>query len=390
MPFQGFELPDELTLLRDTVRAFVQREVVAAERSLRWDEVTLREEQVRELQGKARAAGLWCFEVPQEYGGGGLNTFEHSVVLEEAVQHRTGLFEAAGGAFGRTPPNVLLAGAQEQVRRYVIPSVAEARRWFVAITEPSGGSDPARAIQTRAVRDGDDWVLNGRKLFSTGADRAQHGIVYARTDVGKGREGISAFIIDSGTPGMEVRPVHVIRDRWTTEITFDDCRVPAEQMLGAPGQGFALAQKWLVHGRVSIAAQSIGVASKALAMATEYAKQRETFGAPLATRQAVQWMLADSAVELRASRWLTWDAAWRDVEGREARYHASMAKLLATEASYRVVDRSIQVHGGVGLTREMPLEGWLRALRVWLVGEGPSEVHRMVIARDLLSGNVPA
>jgi len=193
----------------------------------------------------------------------------------------------------------------------VRPTIEHGWSAFSAISEPTGGSDPARAIRTTATRDGDVYRINGHKMWTTGADKARYGIVYARTaERAAGRAGISAFIVDGGTPGMAVTTVPVLRDHWTTEVTFDDCVVPAENLVGAEGQGFGLAQEWLVRGRLRYAAQAVGVAEEAIRMAIEWARSRETFGALLATRQAVQFAIADAHIKITAARHLTWDAAW--------------------------------------------------------------------------------
>ena len=191
-------------------------------------------------------------------------------------------------------------------------------------------------------------MLNGRKMWATNADTADYGVVYARTG-DEGRGSISAFIVDSGTAGMTVTPIPVLRNHWTTEVVFDDCEIPADTLIGAEGEGFALAQSWLVRGRLSYAAQAVGVAEEAIRLASEWAAERETFGALLASRQGVQFPLADSRVEVNAARWLTWEAAWRDDAGEDARNAASIAKLYGTEMGFRVVDRAIQILGGMGV-----------------------------------------
>ncbi|MCU1651990.1 MAG: acyl-CoA dehydrogenase, partial [Pseudonocardia sp.] len=237
------------------------------------------------------------------------------------------------------------------------------------------------------TRDGDVYRINGHKMWTTGADKARYGIVYARTaERSAGRGGISALIVDGGTPGMSVTSVPVLRDHWTTEVTFDDCVVPARNLVGAEGQGFGLAQEWLVRGRLRYAAQAVGVAEEAVRIATEWARSRETFGALLATRQAVQFAIADAHVKITAARHLTWDAAWDADRGVDARTKASIAKLYATEAGFEVVDAMMQILGGMGMTMDLPLEHWFRGLRVARVVEGPSEIHRFLIARDLLGG----
>lgn len=382
MTFAGFGLPADLGLLADTVAAFVRREIYTAENELDPDATQLPPELLAPLQDKARAAGFWCFDTPEDYGGCGLTAFESVVVTEQAAKHKFCFPFHGGGVFGYDPPSVLLRGSDYQIERYVLPAVTAGHPVFTAISEASGGSDPARAIRTTAVREGDIYVLNGHKMWASNADSAPYGIVFART--GEGRAGISAFIVESGFPGVSTRPIPVIRDHHSAELVLDSCPVPAANLLGSEGQGFEIAQQWLVRGRTRIAAHCVGLAEEALRMGIEWANQRETFGARLSTRQAVQFALADIRVELNAARHLVWEAAWALDQGHDARTAASIAKLYATEAGARAVDAVMQILGGMGMSRELPLERWYRGLRVWRVGDGPSEVHRVLIARELL------
>ncbi len=384
MPFDGFGLPDDLWMLAGVVGDFVQGEIRPVEDELPADAREIPRARLEQLQAKAREAGLWCLEAPQEYGGGGLSAFQSVVVTERAAKHRFSFPLPGAGAFGFSPPVVLYRGSPEQIERYVRPTIEHAWSSFTAISEPTGGSDPARAIRTTAVRRGERYVLNGRKMWATNADDARYGVVYARTDRDAGRGGISALIVDAGSAGMHVTPVPVLRDHWSTEVTFDDCEIPVENLIGEEGQGFQLAQEWLVRGRLHYAAQAVGVAEEALRMAVEWARGRETFGAPLASRQAVQFALADARVEINAARHLTWDAAYAHDHGEDARSKASIAKLYGTEMGFRVVDAMMQILGGMGMAKELPLEGWFRALRVARVVEGPSEIHRYLLAREML------
>jgi acyl-CoA dehydrogenase len=290
--------------------------------------------------------------------------------------------DPGGGVFGYDPPNILQGGNPEQRAKYITPSVTEARQWFMGITEPSGGSDPARAIQTQAQRTDRGWVLNGRKMYTSRADVAPHGIIFART--GEGRNGISAFIVDMPVEGLSVRKVHTVRDHHTTEVALEDVELPADSLIGEEGMGFAIAQRWLVKARLKVSAYSLGAAQAAVDMAAAYAQERSTFGKLLASRQSVQNLIVDSEVELRAARWLLWDAAWRAERGEDARYHASAAKLFCTERAFQAVDRALQVFGGLGVCSELPIEHWFRGLRVSRIIEGPSEVHRMLLAREML------
>jgi acyl-CoA dehydrogenase len=382
--FAGFDLPSDLRLLADTVGEFVREEIVPVEAGIPGDERGLPDQELAKLQQKARDAGFWCMEAPEKFGGGGLSVFEGVVIKEQMSKHRYSFPRPGAGAFGVEPPVVLYRGTPRQIERYVLPTIEHGWRAFTAISEPTGGSDPARAIRTTAIREGDSYRINGHKMWASGADRAQYGIVYARTDLGAGRDGFTAIVVDADTPGLKVEPVPVIRDHWTTELTLNDCAVPVANRVGDEGEGFALAQEWLVRGRLGYAAQAIGVAEEAVRIAVEWASTRETFGALLATRQAVQFAIADARVQINAARYLTWDAAWDADQGRDARMKASIAKLHATETGFAVVDAMMQILGGMGMAKDMPLEHWFRGLRVSRVVEGASEIHRFLIARDLL------
>jgi acyl-CoA dehydrogenase len=373
-------------MLADTIAEFVREEILPVEAGVPGQERDLPSAARKKLQQKARNAGFWCLEAPREYGGGGLGVFEGVVLAEQMAKHRYSFPRPGAGVFGVEPPVVLYRGNAEQIEHYVRPTIEHAWSAFTAISEPTGGSDPARSIRTTATRDGDVYRINGHKMWTTGADKARYGIVYARTDKSAGRRGISAFLVDAGTPGMTVTPVPVLRDHWTTEVVFDDLVVPVGNRVGEEGQGFGLAQEWLVRGRLRYAAQAVGVAEEAVRLASEWARSRETFGALLATRQAVQFAIADAQVKIITARHLTWDAAWDADQGKDARTKASMAKLYATETGFAVVDAMMQILGGMGMTMDLPLEHWFRGLRVARVVEGPSEIHRFVIARDLLGG----
>lgn len=382
--FDGFVLSDELKLLQKVVRNFIREEVIPLEGELELDATHLPKDQLVNLQERAKRIGLYQYTVPKKFGGMELSIFARTIIAEEASQHKLGAYNPALGAFGQSPPEILYDGTQEQIEKYVYPTIEGKRSGFIAITEPSGGSDPARSIRTRAVKKGNKWILNGQKVFISGADTADYGIVFART--GEGRNGITAFIVEKGMEGFSHKLIPVIRPWYPCELFLDNVEVPEENILGEVGNGFHYAQKWLVANRIPYAAGCIGIAVAALKMAVEYANMRETFGSKLADKQAIQWMIADSEVELRAARWLTYEAAWQADLGENARYEASIAKLYATETAGRVIDRVIQIFGGMGLTKEMPFERWYREMRIKRVGEGPSEVHRMVISRDLLSG----
>jgi len=257
------------------------------------------------------------------------------------------------------------------------------------LTEPSGGSDPARAIQTRGYQDGDDWILNGSKVFISGADKADYALLFARTSDDPGRNGVTAFIVETSWPGFSVeRVVHTLRStHYATEIHIRDLRVPAGNVLGEVNRGFAIANDRLSRQRIPYAAGCLGAAIKAQEMAIDWAKSREAFGGPLAAKQAVQWMIVDNEIDIRHARWCILDAAQRADRGEQFRTEAAMAKLVASEGAGRVVDRAMQIHGGLGMTKDLPLERWYRELRIRRIGEGPSEVQRLIMARELLGGS---
>ena len=380
----SWELSEELRLLQETVRRFMENEVRPAEDQADHDAFELPEDLLKPLQAKARDLGLWCIRTPQEFGGSGLNLIGQVVFSEEAAQCRMGAYVPACGAFGADPPNVIFKGTKAQIETFALPAVETGEKPFVAITEAAGGSDPRRSIRTRAVRKGDRYVINGTKMYITGAGQARWGVLFALTELPGGRDGITCFIIETDKPGFSARPIPVIRSYYPYEIVLEDYEAPVEHRIGDEGEGFALAEHWLVHGRLPYSAGVIGIAQTSLRMAIDWANQRETFGGPLADKQAVQWMLADSEVELRAARLLTYQAAWRGDLGHDIKVDASMAKLYATETAGRIVDRCVQIFGSLGVSNEMPLERWYRELRIKRIGEGPSEVHRLVIARHLL------
>jgi acyl-CoA dehydrogenase len=380
----GWELPEELRSLQDTVRRFMAGEVKPVDEAQPHDAYELPTEVLADLQAKAKRLGLWCVQSPAEYGGAGLNILGQCVVAEEAAKCRMGAYFPACGAFGADPPLVIFNGTRAQIEKYGIPSVESGETTFVAISEPGGGSDPSRAIATRAERKGDHYVLNGSKLWITGISKARWGILFARTDKTKGRGGITSFIIDTDRPGITWRKVPVMRSYAPNEVHLTDYEVPVENRLGEEGEGFALADKWLVHARIPYAAISIGIARAALELAVEWSKSRQAFGSALADKQAIQWMLADSEIELRAAKLLVYQAAWKADRGEDAKVDASIAKVYGTETAHRVLDRCIQIFGGMGAAQELPLERWYREGRIRRIGEGPSEVHRMVVARDMV------
>lgn len=383
------DLSEEQKLIVATVRKFVREEIVPLENDLDPDASALEPEDQERLVAKVKAMGFYGLDIPLEYGGPDIDIVTRTLMAIEMSQHRAGLYAPCYGVFGGAGLAQLFEANEDQKQRYLYPTLRGEKHGFFGLTEPSGGADPARAIQTTAVKDGDDWVLNGAKIFISGADVAQFGITFARTDASRGREGITCFIVDTDAPGFHVRRiVHTLRSTsYATELQYDNLRVPAANVLGEVNKGFAIANDRLSRQRIPYSAACIGVAVKAQEMAIAYSKQRETFGDVLASRQAIQWMIVDNEIDIRTSRWVTLAAADLAHKKRPYRTEAAMAKLLSTEAGGRVVDRAMQIHGGYGMTKDLPLERWYREMRIRRIGEGPSEVQRIIMARDLIGGN---
>ena len=382
------EPSEEQRLITATVRRFVRDEIVPLEADLDPDASELEDDDRARLVAMVKEMGFYGLDIPPAYGGPDIDIVTRTFMAIEMAQHRAGLYAPCYGVFGGAGLAQLFEANEDQKQRYLYPTLRGEKHGFFGLTEPSGGSDPARAIQTAAVKDGDDWVLNGAKIFISGADRADYGIVFARTDAAKGRGGITCFIVETDAPGFHVRRVvHTLRStHYATELQFEDLRVPAGNVLGEVNGGFAIANDRLSRQRIPYSAGCIGVAVKAQEMAIAYAKQRETFGDVLASRQAIQWMIVDNEIDIRTSRWLTLAAADKANRGEPFRTEAAMAKLVASEAGGRVVDRAMQIHGGYGMTKDLPLERWYREIRIRRIGEGPSEVQRLIMARDLLGG----
>ncbi len=372
------------------VRRFVREEILPLELQLDPDADELAPSDRARLVEKTQAMGLYGLDIPPAYGGPDIDLVTRTLIAIEMSQHRAGLYVPCYGTFGGAGLAQLFEATEDQKARYLYPTLRGEKTGFFGLSEPSGGSDPARAIQTRAVQQGDDWIINGGKLWISGADRADYGLVFARTDPDKGRNGVTCFIVDTDTPGFHVRRVvHTLRSaRYATELQFEDMRVPAKNILGEVNRGFAIANDRLTRQRIPYAAGCIGVAIKAQEMALEYVPQRETFGALLSTRQAIQWMLVDNEIDIKQSLWITLEAAAKADRGEPFRKEAAMAKLVATEAGGRVVDRCMQMFGGLGVAKDLPFERWYREMRIRRIGEGPSEVQRHIIARELLGASL--
>ena len=381
---------EEQEMIVGMVRRFVRDEILPLELDLDPDADELAPDDRARLVETTKSMGLYGLDIPPAYGGPEIDLVTRTLIAVEMSQHRAGLYAPCYGTFGGAGLAQLFEATDDQKERYLYPTLRGEKSGFFGLSEPSGGSDPARAIQTRAVRDGDDWIINGSKLWISGADRADFGLVFARTDPDRGRNGVTCFIVDTDTPGFHVRRiVHTLRSaRYATELQFEDMRVSADNILGELNRGFAIANDRLTRQRIPYAAGCIGVAVKAQEMALEYVPQRETFGAPLSTRQAIQWMLVDNEIDIKQSLWITLEAAAKAERGEPYRKEAAMAKLVATEAGGRVVDRCMQMFGGLSVAKDLPFERWYREMRIRRIGEGPSEVQRHIIARELLGASL--
>ena len=383
-------LTQEQEMIIGLVRRLVREEILPLELKLDPDADALDAADRDRLISKTKEMGLYGLDIPPEYGGPDIDLVTRTLIAVEMSQHRAGLYAPCYGVFGGAGLAQLFEATEEQKDKYLYPTLRGEKRGFFGLSEPSGGSDPARAIQTKAVRDGDNWIINGSKLWISGADRADFGLVFARTDSSKGRNGVTCFIVDTDTPGFHVRRiVHTLRSaHYATELQFENMVVPERNILGELNKGFAIANDRLTRQRIPYAAGCIGVAIKAQEMALEYVPQRETFGAPLSSRQAIQWMLVDNDIDIKQSLWIVLEAAEKAQRGDPFRKEAAMAKLVATEAGGRIVDRCMQMFGGLGVAKDLPLERWFREMRIRRIGEGPSEVQRHVIARELLGSSL--
>jgi len=379
-----FSLSDEERAVRDTARQFIAREVMPLEqealRRERAHQPGLDRSELRELQKKARKFGFWGLSTPEEYGGMNLTAVLQSLIATEVGRTFVQFH------FGGEADNILYHADDKQKEEFLIPTIEGDRISCFAITEPGAGSDAAN-IKLSARRDGDDWVLNGEKTFITNGNDADFTIVVAVTDREKGVRGggTTAFLVDRAM-GWRSEFIQTMGEGGPASLIFDDVRVPGRNVLGEIGQGFALGMKWIGKGRYLIPSGALGIAERALGMALEHANTRETFGRPIGVNQAIQWMIADSETELEAARWLVLRAAWTVDQGEDARHSSSMAKLYGAGMVNRVVDRVMQIHGGMGYTRELPIERWYRQVRLMRIYEGTDEMQRLIISRDLLRG----
>jgi len=376
-----FELSGEQAQLRKTVREFAEREL--GPHSREWDEKQGFPRDVFSRLGGLGVAGC-CW--PEEYGGSGLSTLDWAVVMEELARVDAGVALSLAAHHSLCSAHVHLAGSEEQKRRFLPPLARGEKVGCWGLTEPGSGSD-AGGMRTTAVRDGRHWVLNGSKNFITNGGIADTAVVMAVTDRAAGKKGISAIVVERGTPGFRSGKKEDklgVRSSDTSELAFEDCRVPAENLLGREGMGFVDTLKILDKGRVGIAAFSVGIAQAALEASMRYALERKQFGHPIADFQAIQFKVAEMATKTEAARLLTWRAASMADAGRTHTAESAMAKLFASESSVEVALEAIQIHGGYGYLKDYPVERHLRDAKIGTIGEGTSEVQRLVIARQLL------
>jgi alkylation response protein AidB-like acyl-CoA dehydrogenase len=376
-----FDLSEEEQLIYETVREFAEREV--RPHAAEWDRAG---EFPRELVPRLADLGLLGMTIPSEHGGSGMTMVSIALAIEALAWGDAGVALSVAAHNSLCARHIALFGSPEQKRRY-LPKLASGEALGVwCLTEPAAGSDAA-AIQSRAVRAGDGWVLSGTKVFATNGTLGGVYVVMAKTAPERGREGISAFVVERGTPGLVIARKEDklgVRASDTAMIILEECFVPEGNLVGAEGEGYAQAMRILEGGRIGIGALAVGIGRAALEASVAYARERRTFGRTLAEHQAIQHMVADMATELDAARLLVLEAAWMADQGLPFRAHASMAKLFASEAAARATAKAVQIHGGYGLIRDYPVERFYRDVKLTEIGEGTSEIQRMIIARSLL------
>jgi len=376
-----FALNEEQELFRKVVRDFAEKEIAP-----RAQEIDEKGEFPWDILRKIAELGLMGLPFPEEYGGAGGDTISYAIAVEEIARASGSVAITYSAHISLACTPIYLFGTEEQKRRYLIPMARGEKLGAFGLTEPEAGSDAA-AIKTRAVLDGDEWVINGRKIFITNGSVADVVVIAAVTDPEKGPKGISNFIIEKGTPGFKAgrdENKMGLRASVTSELIFEDCRIPRENLLGKEGEGYKQFLITLDGGRIGIGAMALGLGRAALEAAVRYARQRVQFGQPIAKFQAIQWMIADMATELDAARLLVYRAAWLKDQGVRFTKEAAMAKLYASEAAERACYKAIQIHGGYGYTKDYPVERFYRDNRLTAIGEGTSEIQRLVIARQIL------
>ncbi len=380
-----FEFPEEIKVLRDSIRRFADRELLPI------DEEVKRTRHIPEkVVEQMKEMGLFGVMTPEEYGGMGMSNVACMVIQEELARANLAYCYLISGNIGIGTLGLVHFGDEEQKKKY-LPRMASGELYACfALTEPNAGSDAA-GVQMKAEKKGDGYVLNGMKHFITTGDISHVFTILAVTDKEKGRKGISAFVVDKDTPGFSIGKIQSSMGTdicQQCELIFEDCEVPAENLLGQEGEGFKVAMQVLEEGRISQGARSIGMARRLIELSREHAMNRVQFGKTIAEFQAVQWMLADMLVELYAMKCMVYDTAWRLDQGERNRARAGMVKLFCTEAVGRIADRAVQIHGGTGYMEEAPIEAIYREVRGMRIFEGTSEIQRLIISRDLLKNNM--
>ncbi len=381
-----FRLTDEQQLLGKSVRAFAETELRPHVRE--WDAAQHFPSEVMPSLG---ALGLLGIQIPEELGGAGLSAVDYCICIEELARVDPGVALSVAAHNGLCSAHIFMFGTDAQKRQFSMPLARGQKIGAWALTESTSGSDAA-GMRTTAVRVGDDWVLNGAKTFTTHGRVGDIMVVMAVTDRKAGRKGISAFVVDRDTPGLSAGKKEDklgMRASDTSEVLFDGCRVPADRLLGDVGQGFVNTMQVLDAGRIGIAALSVGLAQGAYEAARSYALERRAFGKAISSFQAIRWKLADAATRIEAARLLTYRAAYLKDQGQRTTVESSMAKLYASETAVRIADDCVQIHGGYGFVKDYPAEKYFRDVKLTTIGEGTSEIQRLVIARQLLAGWTP-
>ncbi len=377
-----FRPTEEQKLLRRTVREFAETEIRPHVRE--WD----RDQHFPiELMPKLAALGLLGIQVPEQYGGAGMSAIDYCICIEELARVDPSISLGVAAHNGLCSSHISLFGTEAQKRKFLVPLAQGEKIGAWGLTESTSGSDAA-GMRTLAARAGEGWVLNGSKTFTTHGRVGDVMVVMAVTDRTAATSGISAFIVEKGTPGMapgKKEDKLGMRASDTSEVLFDNCRVPADQLLGDEGQGFVNTMQVLDAGRIGIAALAVGLAQGAYEAALGYARERKAFGKTISSFQAIQWKLADAATRIEAARLLTYRAADLKARGRRTSLEASMAKLYASEIAVKIADDCVQIHGGYGFVKDYPAEKYFRDVKLTTIGEGTSEIQRLVIARQLLS-----
>jgi alkylation response protein AidB-like acyl-CoA dehydrogenase len=377
-----FRPTEQHEILRRTVREFAEAEIKP--HVMTWDET---QHFPLELVPRLAELGLMGIQIPEDYGGAGMSAVEYCICIEELARVDPSVALTVAAHNGLCTAHIARFGTEAQKQRYVVPLARGEQIGAWGLTEPKAGSDAGGTL-TRAVREAGCWVLNGSKTFTTHGRVGHVMVAMALTDKAAGRHGISAFIIERGTPGMSPgRKENKLgmRASDTSEVVFADCRIPDDHLLGREGDGFVNAMQVLDAGRIGIAALAVGLAQGAHEAALGYAKQRQQFGKPIASFQAIQWKLADDATAIEAARLLTYRAAFlKDQGAKKTTRESAMAKLFASEMAVRVADNGVQIHGGYGFVKDYPAEKYFRDVKLTTIGEGTSEIQRLVIAREIL------